>query len=86
MPRVSMGYEVRRSDGALYTLDKPSLITPTPQGTLSRLIGFSLQDALPGDYEMVMTFKDELSGKRLVLREPFSVSARLAADPGPTGR
>jgi VWFA-related protein len=74
MPRVSMGYEVRRSDGALYTGEAPSRIVPTPKGALSRLIGFSLERAAPGDYEIRMRLKDELSGRTLELREPFSVS------------
>jgi VWFA-related protein len=87
MPRVSMGYEVRRSDGTLLTGDAPSFITPTPLGALSRVIGFSLDAATPGDYELLMRVKDELSGKTLELHEPFSVSARLAATPpAPTGK
>jgi VWFA-related protein len=85
-PRVSMGYEVRTSGGAIYTRDRPSLIVPTPQGALSRLIGFSLEDAAPGDYELLLKFKDELSGNTLELHEPFSVSPRLpAAPPAPAG-
>ena len=75
MPRVSMSYEVRRSDGTLLTRDAPSLIRPTPEGALSRMIGFSLEDASPGEYELVLRFKDEFSGSRLELREPFRVSA-----------
>jgi len=81
MPRVTMGYQVRRRDGALYTEDAPSLITPTPAGSLSRMIGFSLADASPGDYEIVMRIKDELSGRSLELREPFSVTAPAGASP-----
>ena len=81
MPRVSMGYQVRRSDGTLYTQDPPSIINPTPAGSLSRMIGFSLEDAAPGDYEIVMRVKDELSGKALELHEPFSVTARLSSVP-----
>jgi len=81
---VTMGYEVRASDGAVYTRDRPSLIAPTAQGTLSRLIGFSLEGATPGDYEIVLRFKDELSGKALELHESFSVSAPLPAPPAPT--
>jgi hypothetical protein len=73
MPRVTMGYEVRTSEGAVYTRDKPSLIAPTAQGALSRLVGFSLEAAIPGDYELVLRVKDELSGKSVALREPFSV-------------
>jgi VWFA-related protein len=81
MPRVSMGYQVRRSDGTLYTQDPASIINPTPIGSLSRMIGFSLEDAIPGDYEIVMRVKDELSGKSLELHEPFSVTSPLTSVP-----
>jgi VWFA-related protein len=81
MPRVSMAYEVRRRDGTLFTQDTPSLINPTPSGEVSRMIGFSLQDAAPGDYEIVMRIKDELSGRSLDLREPFTVTAPAAPPP-----
>jgi hypothetical protein len=87
LPRVSMSYEVRRSDGALLTRDAPSLITPSPTGALSRMIGFSLEGASPGDYVLVMRVKDQLSGDMRELREPFKVTAALApAPPGPTGQ
>ena len=76
MPRVSMGYEVRRSDGTLLTRDAPSLISPTPDGALSRMIGFSLEDASPGDYELVMRVRDEFSGTGWSSREPFRVFPR----------
>ena len=86
MPRVSMGYEVRRSDGTLLARDAPSLIQPTPEGALSRMIGFSLEDASPGEYELVLRFKDEFSGSRLESREPFQVSAPTPAPAAATGR
>lgn len=85
MPRVSMGYEVRRSDGTIYTQDRASIINPTPAGALSRMIGFSLEDAAPGDYEIVMRVKDDLSGKSLELHEPFSVTAPLTSVPEAPG-
>jgi len=83
MPRVSMGYEVRRSDGTLLTRDAPTLIRPAPDGALSRMIGLSLESATPGDYELVMRVKDEFSGKALELHEPFHVSS--PPSPGPAG-
>ena len=46
-----------------------------------RMIGFSLADATPGDYEIVMRVKDELSGKSLELHEPFSVTPALSSVP-----
>ena len=84
MPRVSMSYEVRRSDGTLLTRDTPSLIRPTPEGTLSRMIGFSLEDASPGSYELVLRLKDEFSGNRTEWRESFQVTA--PPTPTPTGQ
>ncbi len=81
MPRVTMAYEVRRSDGTLYTNEARSLILPTPEGALSRIIGFPLGVAPPGDYELVMSVKDELSGKTVDLREPFTVVADAATPP-----
>jgi hypothetical protein len=74
LPRVTMGYEVRRSDGKLLTTEGHSLILPTETGALSRMIGFSLEWATPGDYELVMAIKDDLSGKKFELREPFRVT------------
>jgi VWFA-related protein len=75
MPRVTLGYEVRRSNGTLFTNEAPNEILPTSIGALSRMIGISLEGAAPGDYEIVMAVKDELSGKKVELREPFHVSA-----------
>jgi VWFA-related protein len=86
MPRVSMSYEVRRSDGTLLTRDAPSIIRPTPEGAVTRMIGFSLEDASPGEYELVLRFKDEFSGSRLESREPFRVSAPPPAGAAPAGK
>ncbi len=83
MPRVSMGYEVRRSDGAVLARDAPTVIRPSSDGALSRMIGISLESATPGDYELVMRVKDEFSGEAVQLREPFHVTASVA--PAATG-
>jgi len=77
MPRVTMGYTVRKDDGTPVTGMLPTEIKPTSIGKLSRLLGFTLDEAGPGGYEMVMTFRDELDGKILEIREPFTVTARL---------
>jgi hypothetical protein len=81
MPQVTMAYEVRRSDGTLYTNEARSLILPTAEGALSRIVGFPLEVAPPGDYEIVLSVKDELSGKTVDLREPFTVSASAPPPP-----
>ena len=81
MPKVSMGYEVRRSDGVLYTNEAHSLILPTSIGGISRMIGFPLEYAPEGDYEIVVSVRDELSGRKVEVREPFTVSANAATPP-----
>jgi hypothetical protein len=78
LPRVSMGFEARRSDGALLTREPPTRIIPSAEGTLSRMIGFPLRGVPPGDYVLTLRVKDELSGDTLEQREPFSVAADSA--------
>jgi VWFA-related protein len=73
MPRVLQGWAVTADDGTALNGRMESLITPTSLGGLTRLIGFPLKGAPPGGYEMVMTFRDEVSGKVLERREPFTV-------------
>jgi hypothetical protein len=78
MPRVVQGYLVRRSDGSLLTSMKPSVINPTSLGKVTRLFGFRLTDAPPGDYEILMTIRDELAGQSMEILEPFTVGPPLA--------
>jgi VWFA-related protein len=80
MPKVVSGYAIRAKDGAELTHVDPSPITPTSLGKLSRLTGSSLKAATPGEYELVVSLKDELGGKSIELVEPFTVTAAPAAD------
>ncbi len=87
MPRVDMGYVVRRADGSVLKGVAPAEIRPTSLGKLSRLFRFPLQAAEPGDYDLVMIFYDHVAGKSLELQEPFSVLPeggldRASARPG----
>jgi VWFA-related protein len=82
MPRVTAGYEIRRTDGTVVTHMDPTPIQPTSLGKLMRLVGTRLQDSAPGEYEMVLRLKDEVAGKDLELREPFSVTAPAPASGG----
>jgi VWFA-related protein len=77
MPRVTNGYEIRRSDGKVLSMRARSEIVPTSLGGLTRLIGFTLDDADPGDYVMRLSFRDEVDGKTLELEEPFVVTPPL---------
>ncbi len=88
MPRVLMGYLVRREDGSALTRVEPTEIRPTSLGSLNRMIGFPLENAAPGNYELVMSFRDQVSGSTLEVTEPFAIhspDATPVADK-PTGQ
>jgi VWFA-related protein len=73
MPQVAAGYVVRRAGGGLFASSEPSLIAPTSLGALVRQIQLPL-NARPGDYELVLTVQDRISGESRELVEPFSVT------------
>lgn len=73
LPKVTAGYEIRRRDGAVFKRTNPTPINPTSVGALLRLNGISLQGAAPGDYELVLTVRDELAGQAVEVREPFAI-------------
>ena len=74
MPRVRNGYSIRRADGTVLATVDPTRITPTSLGKLSRIIGSPLPTTEPGEYELVLTFEDEVAGKTLEVREPFVIA------------
>jgi hypothetical protein len=37
------------------------------------MIGFPVDRAAPGNYDLVMTFKDEIAGTSLEVKEPFGI-------------
>jgi VWFA-related protein len=86
MPRVTQGAAVRRLDGAVYASWPATEIRPTSLGQLSRMFGVVLDEAVPGDYEVVLAFRDEITGETLELHEPFKVvqaiPPRSARSPG----
>lgn len=73
MPVVSAGYIVRKKEGDVFVGVQPSKIQPTSLGRVSRMVGTKLEGATPGDYELVLTVKDEVSGKAIQVAEEFTV-------------
>jgi VWFA-related protein len=73
MPRVRAGYEIRRSDGVVFKRRDPTPINPTSVGALLRLNGIGLRGAQPGEYELVLTVKDDLADQSVEVREPFEI-------------
>jgi VWFA-related protein len=74
MPRVSAGHVLRRADGKVESQSAPTWIAPTSLGAISRMLQIPLDGAEPGDYELVLTVKDEIAGKTQDVVEPFTIS------------
>ncbi|MGE0455374.1 MAG: VWA domain-containing protein [Vicinamibacteria bacterium] len=73
MPRVSASYEIKAKDGRLVASVPASQIQPTSLGKLSRIVGSPIEGIEPGDYELVLSIRDEIAGKTIEAREPFVV-------------
>jgi hypothetical protein len=85
MPKVVAGYTIRGADGNMVTGAEPTPITPTSLGKVSRMIGAPLRNAGPGQYEFVLTIRDDLAGKSLEIREPFVLEEAPPAATAQTG-
>jgi VWFA-related protein len=83
MPKVTAGYVVRRPDGSAVVEVAPSRINPTSLGKLSRIVGARLPEDATGELEFVLSVKDEISGKTLEVKEPFTVTAGAAKTAAP---
>ena len=64
---------MRSYDGTTHAAEEPARIVPSPRGALSRTGQLPLSMP-PGDYELVLDLRDAVSGRTLVLREPFAVA------------
>jgi hypothetical protein len=53
----------------------PTTVNPTSLGAVIRLIQIPLSIAPPGEYELVLTVLDEISGRQVESVEPFVVTA-----------
>ena len=79
LPRVRAEHVIRRPDGTLVGRAPATLIEPTSLGALARMVTIPLRGVPPGDYELVIGVKDEVSGRAQQVIEPFSVTPPPAA-------
>jgi len=82
MPQVSAGYALVAADGRTLLASEPTSIRPTSLGFVSRLWAMGLAGVEAGRYELVITVRDEISGREEVRREPFTVTAEADAPVG----
>jgi tetratricopeptide (TPR) repeat protein len=73
-PRVTQGYALLDASGKARLQEAASPLTLGGGGQMARSIAIPLARIAPGEYELVLSFRDEVGGSAKELREPFSVS------------
>jgi VWFA-related protein len=79
LPRVTSQYEVRRRDGSAIVRMDATAIPVGPQGHPGQRIAISLEGVAPGAYEIVLTLKDQVSGRALREEDAFVVERTSSA-------
>jgi VWFA-related protein len=74
-PRVEASYQLRRRDGGVARRGEPSLVSPTADGRLVRLLAVALDAIAPGDYELVLQVEDKSTGETRERVEPLRITA-----------
>ncbi|MGE5124668.1 MAG: VWA domain-containing protein [Betaproteobacteria bacterium] len=72
-PHVFGSWALRRGDEVVREAP-PTLIQPAPDGRVTRTLGISLQGAPSGEYALVLTARDEKTGKSVTRTEPLTVA------------
>jgi VWFA-related protein len=73
-PRVVAGLALWTGDGRLVRRAPPTPIAADPDGRVVRLLGMALDGLAEGPYDLVLEVQDEVSGARLLDREPFALA------------
>jgi hypothetical protein len=78
-PRVTGAYKIVRADGSVLRAAPPTPIQPTSLGAVMRFMGINLAETPPGEYELVLTVRDEVAGLSVAERQPFTIVPPFAA-------
>jgi hypothetical protein len=74
-PRVTAGFAVRRADGRVLAAAPETPLRPGPNGALNRSLGFPLDGAPPGHYEVIVAVTDLVLGQVAEAREAIVIEA-----------
>jgi len=73
---VEASYELRRRDGEVMRRGEPSLVSPSADGRLLRLLALPLDGIAQGDYELVLRVEDKATGQVRERIEPLRITHR----------
>ena len=73
--RASAGYIIKSAEGTTLTSQPLTPLRESGGGPLSQTIVLSLQGIVSGEYELVLSVRDDATGEAVQVREPFAVVA-----------
>ena len=76
MPRVSLGYSLRRADGTDVVAAPLRPLTPGALGQVSATVALTLPMEAAGEHELRLIVRDEVSARTLEVSEPLVVAPR----------
>jgi hypothetical protein len=79
-PKATASFAARSADGREWASGTPTAMS-LETGTPTRLVSIPLSEAPEGESELILTVRDEVSGRTLEAREPFRVEPRPASPP-----
>ena len=82
-PNVTGAWVLRRGDGTVVRQNEARVVTPAPDGALTRMYGITLAGLAPGRYELVLLVRDELRPETVELRERFTVERGVGVSTAP---
>jgi hypothetical protein len=79
--QVSSSWVLRRADGTVVRQASPTAIAAGPAEPPVRMYGVNLSGLVPGDYELVVSVRDEIGVNTTEAREPFTVVTGVGVSP-----
>ena len=76
--RVASGYHVEADGGVKLATQPLQPLQAGPNGEIGQMYALSLEGVTPGEYEIVLRVQDEVAGRTFEVRDPFTVTDRVA--------
>ena len=75
-PQVEASYELRQRGGDVVRRSEPSVLAPSADGRLTRLVALTLDGIAQGDYELVLRVVNKATGETKESIEPLRIARR----------
>ena len=75
-PQIEASYELRQRGGDVVRRSEPSVLAPSADGRLTRMVALTLDGIAQGDYELVLRVVNKATGETKESIEPLRIARR----------